>query len=493
MTTRDYHRPIYHFIPPSGWMNDPNGPITDADRMHHLFYQHNPDGGWHEQMHWGHARTRDLVHWEHLPIALYPDMPYDKDGIYSGSALELNGEPILFYTGIRPEVQCIALGSSDYSNWQKAPAPIVSGRPDGLKLDGFRDPTIWFDPNGSRLNMGIGSGISGGTGCVLRYSAEAASRTDWRFDGFLLRGHPALLVNCECPDYWQHDDANWVMIASPQADDPRRGAGTVWLTGVHVDGEFNPKRQGLLDASPLYYAPKSFWHIDGRRVVWGWMREARSVDKAAGREWAGVMSLPREVELDEAGTVRVRPSPEVQSLRGAPIAIGGERSDLYDGEGRVKTTIGATPAVEHCIELEPSASGSVALSLYEDEVAGESIVVSFNFATGELRLTLMFAWDDSEGKPVARTTVCGVNCDLPNVDGVFRLGDMEPLSLRVFLDHSVIEVFANDRAAMSGRYYPRRGNEPDRCADAYSGTAMAEGRRLGVTRWEAWNIPSVWD
>ena len=493
MTKRDYHRPVYHFMPPSGWMNDPNGPITESDGTHHLFYQHNPDGGWHEQMHWGHARTRDLVHWEHLPIALYPDSPFDKDGIYSGSAFDLNGVPTLFYTGIRPEVQCIAVGSPDYTTWRKPLTPIVSDRPAGLELDGFRDPTLWFDPDDSRLNMGIGSGIVGGTGCVLRYSTDAGAHTEWRFDGFLLRDHPSLAINCECPDYWQHDEAHWVLIASPQADGPRRGAGTLWLTGDHVDGEFIPKRQGLLDASPLYYAPKSFWHVDGRRVVWGWMREARSVDKRIGRNWAGVMSLPREVEVSKAGTVAVRPSPEVKSLRGEPLTITTALDDLENGDKLAKTKRGATPAVEHCVEIEPTASGTVVLSLYDDEIEGESIELSFDFATGALRLVLEFAWDDSDGELSERMTVCGVNPDLPNADGAFKLREGEPLRLRVFLDHSVIEVFVNDRAAISGRYYPKSANEPDRCAAAYSVAAKAIGRPLGITSWEAWNIPSIWD
>ena len=490
MTERDYHRPIYHFLPPSGWMNDPNGPITESGGTHHLFYQHNPDGGWHEQMHWGHARTRDLVRWEHLPIALYPDMPFDKDGIYSGSAIEVEGEPVLFYTGIRPEVQCIAVGSLDYSTWRKAPDPIVGTRPEGLELDGFRDPTLWYDPDTGRLTMGIGSGLKGGTGCVLRYSTDAGVRGDWRFDGFLLRGHPALAVNCECPDYWRHDETNWVMLASPQADNPRRGAGTVWLTGTHEDGEFHPNRQGLLDASPLYYAPKSFWHVDGRRAVWGWMREARSVDKELRREWAGVMSLPREIEVDDAGILTVRPSPEVKSLRGERMSV---VTHEFAGVESVEIDGSPTPAIEHYVEVAPSARGSVNFALYEDDDAGEHIQVSFDFATDELELTLKFDWEGDGSGPSERTEVCGINRDLPNDDGAFRLGDDEPLRLRIFLDHSVIEVFANDRAAVSGRYYPQSGNEPGKCAEAYAVAAWPEGRSLGVTRWDAWNLSSIWE
>ena len=512
MAEYDNHRPIYHFMPPSGWMNDPNGPITESDGTHHLFYQYNPDGGWHEQMHWGHARTRDLVHWEHMPIALYPDSAFDKDGVYSGSAIELNGQPVLFYTGIRPEVQCIAIGDERYEVWRKLPRPIVSDRPEGVELDGFRDPTLWFDPVTGRLNMGIGSGIVGESGCVLRYSADPGLKSAWQHEGFLLRGHPALLANCECPDFWHHDTGTWAMIASPQADNPRRGAGTVWLTGEQLEGEFFPNRQGLLDASPLYYAPKSFWHKDGRRVVWGWLREDRSVDKSVGREWAGVMSLPREVEIGSDGVLSVRLSPEVKSLSGwRAFACEGDEAMYSANVAAVE--IPAKESVAHLIEMEWTPWGKVAIQLLNGQFHDESVVVAYDFTKQELSLSLRFQWEGDESV-TERTTVCGVNRDLPNPDGQFALQEGEPLRLLVYMDRSVIEVFANDRAALSGRYYPksRATTSPDplylpvrlhgdsstsgrdswNFTNPYSISATSQGRPLRITTWEVWNLASIW-
>lgn len=516
MSEIDRHRPIYHFMPPSGWMNDPNGPITESDGTHHLFYQHNPAGGWHEQMHWGHARTRDLVHWAHLPIALYPDTRFDKDGIYSGSAIELDGRPMLFYTGIRPEVQCVAMGDPTYRVWRKPPKPIIPKRPEGLKLDGFRDPTLWIDSETGRLNMGIGSGIVGEGGCVLRYSTVPDFSEAWQYDGLLLRGYPPLLANCECPDYWHHGGDTWAMIASPQADNPRRGAGTVWMTGEQLDGEFFPNRQGLLDASPLYYAPKSFWHVDGRRVVWGWMREDRSVDKAVGREWAGVMSLPREVEIGDDGVISVRPSPEVGSLQGATIFDCEGDGRMYGTEA-VAVDLPASASVMHEIEIEWSPSGKVSVQLlngWPDD--DESVVLAYDFTKRELSLSLRFLWG-GDASPSVRTTACGVNQDLPNPDGKFSLQDGENLRLLVYVDCSVIEVFANDRAAMSGRYYPAsvaRGRTETRFlptksdiqpatssahardewpfTNAYSISAESQGRPLRIAKWTVRNLDSIW-
>lgn len=515
MSEIDKHRPVYHFMPPSGWMNDPNGPITESDGTHHLFYQHNPEGGWHEQMHWGHARTRDLVNWDHLPIALYPDARFDKDGIYSGSAIELDGRPFLFYTGIRPEVQCVAIGDPSYRVWRKPPSPIIPKRPPGIKLDGFRDPTLWLDPDTGRLNMGIGSGIVGEGGCVLRYSTVPDFTEPWRYEGYLLRGYPPLLTNCECPDYWHHGGETWAMLASPQADDPRRGSGTVWMTGEQLDGEYFPNRQGLLDASPLYYAPKSFWHTEGRRVVWGWLREDRSVDKSERREWAGVMSLPREIDIADDGVLSVRPCPEVTSLHGPTVFVADGDARMF-GVNSVAVDIPARASVVHEIEIEWSASGRVSVQLLNGQPPeNESIAVSYDFTKQELSLSLRFLWD-GDSMPAERTTVCGVNRDLPNPDGKFALLDGESLRLQVYLDHSVVEVFANDRAAISGRFYPESvarhrtetryiRQEGDQSGDSstaesgrraltnpYSISAESQGRPLRITKWAVHNIGNIW-
>ncbi|EAC9468344.1 glycoside hydrolase family 32 protein, partial [Listeria monocytogenes] len=92
------YRQNYHFSAPIGWINDPNGFIYYKGH-YHLFYQYYPyDSRW-GPMHWGHARSSDLVHWEDLPVALAPDQPYDSGGCFSGSAIERDGKLYLFYTG----------------------------------------------------------------------------------------------------------------------------------------------------------------------------------------------------------------------------------------------------------------------------------------------------------------------------------------------------------------------------------------------------------
>ena len=99
-----------HYRPRKGWVNDPNGLIC-FDGYYHLFYQHAPDHEvpWNQPMHWGHARTRDFLTWEELPVALYPDRDYDRDGCWSGTAIEKDGMLYLFYASIRRDKETNAL------------------------------------------------------------------------------------------------------------------------------------------------------------------------------------------------------------------------------------------------------------------------------------------------------------------------------------------------------------------------------------------------
>ena len=130
----DPHRPRYHVLPPSGWLNDPNGFIYHQG-VYHLFYQHNPAGGFHADIHWGHAVSPDLARWQHRPIALAPtpDGP-DAGGCWSGSAAIVGGRPVLFYSGVYPQTVCMATGDDDLDTWVKHPTPLIAAPPPGFIL-----------------------------------------------------------------------------------------------------------------------------------------------------------------------------------------------------------------------------------------------------------------------------------------------------------------------------------------------------------------------
>ena len=144
----DPHRPAFHFVAPAGWLNDPNG-LTQRDGWYHLFYQYNPFAAVHDRIHWGHARSTDLMHWEHLPIALEPGDGPDVDGCWSGVLVDDGGVPTLVYSGRHDgiELPCVATGSADLLEWTTDAAnPVIPAPPSDLDIVAFRDHCVWREP-----------------------------------------------------------------------------------------------------------------------------------------------------------------------------------------------------------------------------------------------------------------------------------------------------------------------------------------------------------
>ena len=158
----DHQRPRYHFLPPANWLNDPNG-LIQWNGHYHMFYQYNPNGPFHGTIHWGHAISDDLVHWEHLPIALAPTPGGpDEDGCWSGCAVDDDGVPTLIYSGPAGRAQraCLATSADGLLTWQKYPGnPIIPAPPPGMHLVGFRDHSVWREDDG--WYQLIGAGIDG--------------------------------------------------------------------------------------------------------------------------------------------------------------------------------------------------------------------------------------------------------------------------------------------------------------------------------------------
>ncbi|MCD6518857.1 MAG: glycoside hydrolase family 32 protein, partial [Anaerolineae bacterium] len=301
------HRPKYHFQPLANWMNDPNG-LIQWKGTYHLFYQHNPHEAVHGQIHWGHAMSEDLVHWVHLPIALAPD-PWgpDKDGCYSGCAVNDCGTPTLVYTGVHPQVQCLATSEDGLISWQKDPGnPIIATPPEGLSLVGFRDPYVWCE-DGEWL-MALGAGREGRAGMVLLY--RSSDLRQWEYL------HPLCEANSlhegvmwECPNFVSVEGRHVLFVSAL----PLRRV--LYFVGEYAERRFSLGRANVLDYGGHFYAPQVLVDEQGRRLLWGWIWEGRSqaAQRAAG--WAGVMSLPRELSWDEQGRLCILPVRELQALR----------------------------------------------------------------------------------------------------------------------------------------------------------------------------------
>ncbi len=325
-------RPECHLLPPHNWMNDPNGPIWWKTSFH-LFYQLNPNAAVWGDMHWGHAVSNDMIHWRHQPIALAPSPGGDSAGCFSGSAVVFRGVPTFIYTGVQnapPDQATIRDGSDklretqmlataeddDLLHWKKLAAPVITEPPPGMHVTGFRDPCSWQEADGWYL--GVGSGERGVGGCVLLYRSQ--DLREWQYLHKLAEGKPNGKRGTnpvdtgemwECPDFFQLD-GGYCLFYSTEGK-------VIWSTGDYDTRahRFTSKRDGILDRG-AYYAPKSFLTPDGRRILWGWIRETRPEAEFSAAGWSGVMSLPRQLRVASDGQLEIYPTLEVDRLRSGP-------------------------------------------------------------------------------------------------------------------------------------------------------------------------------
>jgi len=376
----DPQRPQYHLLPPAHWMNDPNGPIFWKGKLH-MFYQHNPGGAFHANMHWGHAVSSDLVHWKHLPIALAPTPGGpDKDGVYSGSAIVHDGVPTLFYTGVRPEVQCFATSTDDeLVHWKKHEGnPVIDAPPPELAVTGFRDPCLW--QKDGVWYMLIGSGFKGVGGACLLYRSKDLVHWDYMHPFFTGKMYPQVKGKgpvatgemWECPDFFPLGNKYVLIVAT-------KGT-TLHFIGDYKDDRFHPLAEGCTDFG-CSYAPKTVADPKGRRILWAWIRERRKVDAHRAAGWAGVMSLPRILTLGPRNLLQIQPAAELQKLRArhwrfADLTVPpGAGALLKDAQG---------DCLEILAEFDPLQAEEVGLKLRCAPDHSEGTEVRFNRATRHL-------------------------------------------------------------------------------------------------------------
>lgn len=414
----DPDRPVYHFLPPARWMNDINGPLYHKG-YYHIFYQFNPFGDkpydetvtdqveW-AGMHWGHARSKDLVSWEHLPIALAPSVERGERGCWSGcAAVNGAGALMLFYTAVFenkipyeiPFEQWAAVGDEDLIEWKRSPAnPILSlkthGRP-GFSPE-WRDPFI-FHADG-RTFMIIGACGDAGTPI---YEAGNAELTEWTTRGIMWD------KSVECPNFVPLGD-KWVFISSP-FDLVRYDVGafdTRTLT-------FTPETGGIVDWGN-YYGTNTMFDDKGRCVLLGWVPGWDWGALKDGRGWNGCMALPRVLSVTEDNRLVQTPAPELERLR---------MDEDY---------------IHEAVKLSNS--------LHVIEHVGDTLEIVAEIAPGDARsfgLKVRRSSDGARGVEIC----CDREKSILSVAGTempMRLDSKPALKLHLFLDKSVMEVYANE-------------------------------------------------
>lgn len=457
----DPQRPAYHFLPARNWMNDPNG-LVHFKGKYHIFYQYNPHGPAWGNMTWGHAVSEDLVRWKHLPLALHPDQPYDRGGVFSGCIVDNNGVATALYTGVSPEVQCVAVAGDELlTRWTKhAKNPVIPGPPPGLAVTGFRDPCVWRE--GDTWYMVVGSGIKDVGGTILLYRSKDLA--EWEYV------HPACVGEksqsgemWECPSFFplgKGADDPWLLAVSPYGP-------PIYFTGTWKDLRFTPQRRGLIDHGSSLYAPQMFPDAKGRLILFGWLKENRGKAEAAG--WQGVQSLPRVITAGADGRPRFDPVEELTSLRGKHAQVR-DVEVTPDGSGFLGNLRG--DRLELVVEFQAGGADQFGLKLRRSPGGDEETLLVYDRAAR----ALLVRRDKSSQDPAAAKDPCSMPLDLSD-DGRLRL--------RVFLDRSVLEIFTEDGRCLTTRVYPSR-------PDGLGIDAFAIGGAAKVASLEAWEMESIW-
>ncbi|HUT29436.1 MAG TPA: glycoside hydrolase family 32 protein [Sedimentisphaerales bacterium] len=454
----DPTRPVYHFLPPAQWMNDACGGIYQKG-YYHLFYQLNPYADHWADIHWGHARSRDLVYWEHLPIALAPTS--DELRCNSGCVtINKEGTPMIFYTSVPkapgPRDHRAAVGDDDLITWKRHPANPI------LTLDNHGGPKFgggWSDcyifAEAGRTFMVIGVDSFGEEVVVPLYEAQNTSLTKWKYRGLLFRASKKKLRNMEVPVFFKLD-GKWVLLVHPG------GPIRYWIGSFDLGTlTFQPQSEGNLthnygehkaegvSCDRGFSSPHVFFDEKGRCILYGWISGFKD-----GCGWNGCLGLPRVLSIGPDGLLRQRPAAELERLRGEHFGTAG--LNLKNGRYVFKNANGDTLEIRAAFEADDANSIGLKVRCSRD------------------------------GKRAATIRYDGQTLDASGVKVPLLLSSSEKvLTLQVFLDRSVMEVFVNDgREAVAKVIYP---DEKD-----VSIALFASGGTAKVKSLDVWHMKSIW-
>ena len=446
-------KPAFHVTPPVGWINDPNGFSVFEGKIH-LFYQYHPYSRDWGPMHWGHSVTEDMVKWEQLPAALAPDQEYDREGCFSGSAVEVNGKQVLIYTGVTTEKlpdgkeeirqnQCIAWGDGkDYVKSEKNPVVTGDMLPEKCSRVDFRDPKVWKENGMYYLLAGCRSEEIPGQ--VVLFSSPDLE--EWKFETILAENTTGEIgVMWECPDFFPLGEKH-VLICSPQNMQAKgyeihNGHNSVYFVGDY-DSEkhiFQKEPPVSLDYGLDFYAPQTTQLPDGRRVMIAWMKSWDNCVIPEKQRWQGMMTLPRELTFRE-GKIWQKPVREIENYRKNPRSYDNvEVGDKLSLEGIRGRMIDLTVELKLTDPQEPAADG---YDEFQIELAkNDKYTTLFTYNRKKQILEIDRTWSG-----VCRDVVCTRKIQITD--------EKQVLKLRFIMDRSCIELFINDGSKTAATAIP---------------------------------------
>ncbi|MDA0193535.1 MAG: glycoside hydrolase family 32 protein [Bacteroidetes bacterium] len=488
---KDQHRPRYHLLPPEGFFNDANGALFWKGR-YHMFYlartpiPHPEEPGKERWVAvWDHVSSRDLVHWIYHPPAISPrldgSMP---QGIYSGGAIKNAPQPTLIYH-VPGQGTCISIAQDeDLINWKELPQnPVIKPHTDEDEYVVF-DPAGWYENGKYYALIGNKNKRPGYEGdCTSLFIST--DLVNWDYQGPFYKSNREWTLEAEdaaCPDFYPIGDKHMLLMHGHR---PYRNI-THYYLGTYKDEHFFPEQHGRMSwLGGQLSGPESLIDDQGRNIFFGWIAESRTGGESLwgydsevdpGKNdlyaWASAVSLPRVMSLTENGDLGIAPAPELEALRFNQR----QRNNItIPADGQVTLEQMAGDVMELSVEIDPGDSEEIGVKVRCSPDGSEETLITYNQKKKILKIDFenstvgdnvayrgFYSTEPSEGK------------DITTQEAPLQLVENETLKLRIFIDRSIIEVFANGRQSITQRIYPSKpeSNEVRLYNKGGSGTAL---------------------
>ena len=474
----DPYRPRYHIVSPEGVCKpfDPNGALFWKGRYHLMYIVQTEQGHC-----WAHISSKDLMHWRHHPLALEPGGI--DTGIFSGGAfVDKEGIPTITYWGLGEEAGiCLATSADDeLDHWTKSPHnPVVHQTEQGLALTPDGQPFGAADPSAIWRREGRYYMLTGNLLVLRKFGLkqdQAEHKGDttylfvsddlvhWEYLHPFYRSDRKWTQEDEdnmCPDFFPLGDRHMLLFIS-------HNLGCQYYIGRYSDDHFHPETHGRMTwVDNAFFAPESLLDDQGRRIMWAWMRDGRETETQQASAWSGVMSLPRVLWLANDGSLRMALPEEIALLRYNPR--------------RVENL--AVP-INSDVALPAMSGNSIELSIEMESDAATQFGVKVCCSPDGQEQTAVY-YDRAEKKLKVDTTKASLGEGPKTVEsGPLDLQPNEPLKLRVFVDHSMVEAFANGRQAITRCIYPTR-------IDSQEIVLFSHGGETRVKIVEAWDMAAT--
>ncbi|WP_082865798.1 S-layer homology domain-containing protein [Paenibacillus crassostreae] len=493
----DQHRPQYHAMPPQNWMNEAHAPIY-YNGNYHLFYQHNPQGPYWHQIHWGHWVSDDMVHWENVRPALAPEAgDLDPDGAWSGSAAyDRDGNPVLFYTAgndsLSPNQRTGLATPADLSDpnleqWVKYSKPVTEQNGNGIHNE-FRDPFVWYDEEVDKWYQLVTSGLQDfSSGTALVYVSD--DMYNWEYKGPLFVSDRSLYP--ELGTVWElpvllplgkdsTGKQKYIFMVNPHekpehvapANDVQRDVEVFYWIGTwdRDNFKFIPDQEApsKMDVGDGYLTAESGMVTpDGRTVVYSMVQNVRTPQAEYQAGWAHNLALPVSLSLDDHDELRIEPIQELQSLRSTKLVDFADKN-LQTANQLIQNVKG--DMLEIVMEIDPGEAQKFGLKVRRSDNGQEATLIYYD-KTDET-----FNVDRTKSSIDPDVRVDGIQGGYVDLDG-------ENLKLHIFLDRSVVEAFANDKKKLTTRVYVGRYDS--------LGLKIWADKDITVKSMEVWNMNAL--